>query len=469
MAHVLIIDDDKEMCKMLSNMVTSMEHTATYAHSIKDGLEKVSSEIFDIVFLDVKLPDGIGLEALPQIRETESSPEVIIITGHGDPDGAEIAIKNGAWDYIQKPLSPKKIVLPLTRVLQYRDDLKKAQKPAVALKLDGMVGSSPQWKGCLDLIAQIANSDANVLISGETGTGKELFARAVHNNSHCAEKNMVVVDCAALPENLVESMLFGHEKGAFTGADRERVGFIKEAHGSTLFLDEVGELPLAVQKAFLRVLQEHCFMPLGSSNEIQSDFRLVAATNRDLERMVQAQQFRQDLFFRLQSFRIEIPPLRTRVQDIKDLAMHYTTLLCERYGTETKGFSPDFFEALAAYEWPGNIRELIHTLERVLTTAMFEPTLFPRHLPSNIRIHAARASVMKNSADREVAQQESDSPQMIPSLQDIREAALFNAEKQYLNNLMSHIKWDVKEACRISGLSRSRLYHLLKKYKISKS
>jgi two-component system NtrC family response regulator len=188
MANVLIIDDDKEMCKMLADMVTSMENNATYAHSIKDGLNEASSKKFDIVFLDVKLPDGNGLELLPTIRETESSPEVIIITGAGDPDGAEIAITNGAWDYMQKPLSPKKIMLPLTRVLQYRDDLKKAKKPAMALKLDGMVGSSPQWKNCLDLLAQIANSDANVLISGETGTGKELFARAIHNNGSRAEK-----------------------------------------------------------------------------------------------------------------------------------------------------------------------------------------------------------------------------------------------------------------------------------------
>jgi two-component system NtrC family response regulator len=469
MAHVLIIDDDKEMCKMLADMVTSMEHNAAYAYSIKDGLNEASSEAFDIVFLDVKLPDGNGLELLPTIRKTEASPEVIIITGAGDPDGAEIAIKNGAWDYIQKPLSPKKIILPLTRVLQYRDDLKKAKKPAVALKLDGMVGSSPQWKSCLDLLAQIANSDANVLISGETGTGKELFARAIHNNSSRARKNMVVVDCAALPENLVESMLFGHEKGAYTGADKERVGFIKEAHGSTLFLDEVGELPLPVQKAFLRVLQEHQFMPLGSRKEIESDFRLVAATNRDLERMVESKQFRQDLFFRLQSLTIEIPPLRARPQDIKDLAMNYVAKLCERYGTASKGCSPDFFEALAAYEWPGNVRELIHTIERVLALARFEPTLFPRHLPSNIRIHAARASVSKNSERIEVSQQESDSTQMLPRLQDIRETALFNVEKQYLKDLMLLIAWDIKEACRISGLSRSRLYHLLKKYKINKS
>jgi len=194
-------------------------------------------------------------------------------------------------------------------------------------------------EACLDLVAQIANSRVNVLITGETGTGKENFAKAIHKNSSRAGKNFVVVDCTALPETLVESMLFGHEKGAFTGAEKARVGLIKEADGGTLFLDEVGELPLIVQKDFLRVLQENRFRPLGSNKEIESDFRLVSATNRDLERMVESGQFRKDLFFRLQSVIIELPPLRNRPRDIKDLAIHYVVKLCERYGMETKGFS----------------------------------------------------------------------------------------------------------------------------------
>jgi len=468
MANILIIDDDKMLCNTLSRYVRRLGHDATYVLTLEDGLNEVSSNTFDVVFLDVNLPDGNGLDALPGIRKAPSPPEVIIITGEGDPDGAELAIKSGAWTYIEKPFSMENVELQLIRALQYHQE-KADRKPPVALKREKIIGNSPQLDACLDLLAQVANSEVNVLITGETGAGKELFAKTIHKNSSRAQKNFVVVDCAALPETLVESMLFGHEKGAFTGAEKARVGLIKEADGGTLFLDEVGELPLTVQKDFLRVLQENHFRPLGSDKEIESDFRLVSATNRDLEGMVQSGMFRKDLFFRLQSVIIELPPLRTRPQDIKDLAMHYMIKLCERHGIETKGFSPDFFETLAAYNWPGNVRELINTMERVLTFARFEPTLFPRHLPTTIRVREARASVRAKAGSRKNSEEDSPPAEMLSKLQDVRESALAKAEKQYLHDLMLFTKRNVKEACRVSGLSRSRLYHLLNKYKIRRS
>ena len=334
--------------------------------------------------------------------------------------------------------------LQLVRALQYRKE-KADIKPPVALKREEIVGSSRQLETSLDLLAQVAGSDANVLLTGETGTGKEVFANTIHRNSSRAGKNFVVVDCTALPETLVESMLFGHEKGAFTGAEKARTGLVKEADGGTLFLDEVGELPLSVQKDFLRVLQENRFRPLGSNKEIESDFRLVSATNRDLEKMIESGEFR------------------------KDLAIHYMVKLCERYGMETKGFSPDFFETLAAYNWPGNVRELIHTMERVLTVARFEPTLFPRHLPTKIRAYAARASVRKTGVGREKLEEDNHPAEMLPKLQDVRETAVSKAEKQYLYDLILLTKKDIKEACRVSGLSQSRLYHLMKKHKISRT
>jgi len=466
MSNILIIDDEKLLCDTLSRYVQRIGHDTTYALSLEDGLKEVLSNTFDVVFLDVRLPDGNGLDALPRIQKAPSAPEVIIITGEGDPDGAEIAIKSGAWAYIEKPLSMEKITLQLVRALQYHEE-KAGKKQPVVLKSEGIVGSSPQLETCLDLLAQIANSNVNILITGETGTGKELFAKAIHKNSSRAGKNFIVVDCTALPETLVESMLFGHEKGAFTGAEKARVGLIKEADGGTLFLDEVGELPLTVQNDFLRVLQEYRFRPLGSNKEIESNFRLISATNRDLEGMVESGQFRQDLFFRLHSFIIELPPLRTRPKDIKDLTMHYMVNLCERYGMETKGISPDFFDALIAYDWPGNVRELIHAIERVITIARFEPTLFPKHLPTQIRIHEARASVGKGQASREEPKEENQPIHTLPRLQDVREAALSKVERQYLYDLMLLTKRDMKEASRISGLSRSRLYDLLQKYEIS--
>ena len=283
------------------------------------------------------MPDGNGLDLLPKIHELPSQPEVIIITGLGDPDGAEIAIKNGAWDYIEKSSSTKEMALPFTPCLTVPGG-EDGQEALTALKLGGIIGNSPGMHACLDLLAQAAHSEVNVLITGETGTGKEVFARAIHDNSRRAESNFVVVDCTALPETLVESVLFGHEKGAFTGADRPQDGLIKQAHGGTLFLDEIGELPLGIQKAFLRVLQEHRYRPVGSKHELVSSFRLLAATNRDLDRMVQEGTLSFGSPLPAATLTIEIPPLSARKEDIKELAMFHMARVCERYQIGTKGF-----------------------------------------------------------------------------------------------------------------------------------
>ena len=466
MANVLIIDDDEMLCNMMCRHLGTKGHDTTYALTLEDGLSKGASDSFDVVFLDVRLPDGNGLEALPRIRGLSSAPEVIIFTGAGDPDGAELAIRSGAWDYIEKPPSVEQLTLPLVRALQYREE-KEKRKSKVALRSEGIVGSSPLIESCLDLVAQAANSDANVLITGETGTGKELFAIAIHKNSHRADKNFVVVDCAALPESLVESMLFGHEKGAFTGADRVHLGLIKHAHGGTLFLDEVGELPLSLQKPFLRVLQEHRFRPVGGNQETESNFRLVAATNRDLEAMVRAGQFRKDLLYRLKSFVIDLPALREHLEDIKDLAVYHMARLCERYGTETKGFSPEFFEALYVYNWPGNVRELNNVLERTLVSARHDPTVFPKHLPEPIRIEFARSAFQKEIGEEGTAARDASAPGPLQPLKEFREAAIDEAESRYLKDLMKLTEGRINEACRISGLSRARLYALLKKRNIS--
>ncbi len=472
MANVLIIDDDQGMCGMMVELVKNMGHKAVYSTTLNQGLEKAIRGDFDVVFLDVLMPDGNGLEALATIREVKSAPEVIIITGAGTSDGAEIAIKNGAWDYLQKPLSPKKIMLPLSRVFQYRDSLKKKPRPPVALKLPGIVGSSSSIRERYDLLAQAANSNANVLISGETGTGKELFAKAIHLNSNCAQKKMVVVDCAALPESLIESSLFGHEKGAFTGADRSRDGLIKMADGGTLFLDEIGELGSLLQKTFLRVLQERKFRPVGGEDEIYSNFRLIAATNKNLETMAEQGTFRKDLLYRLQSVVLELPPLRDRREDIKEITVHHVTKICDRYGTETKGFSTDFFQVLQEYDWHGNVRELTNALESAISAAFYEPILFPKHLPMNIRVKMARASVNDSSVGM-MSENLLDTNRLkrtvVPPYRDFRDSILEGPERKYFKDLMALTRGNVSEACRISGLGRTWLYKVLKKYNIEKN
>ena len=465
MAKILIIDDDILFCKMLAKKITYMNHDVSIENTLNCGMRTATSQNFDIIFLDVRMPDGNGLDMLPKLRHLKSEPEIIIITGLGDPDGAELAVKSGAWDYIQKGTSLQEIILPLVRALQYSEEKRSSKIPVNLIRI-GIVGNSEQMRMCLDQVAQAAQSDANVFISGETGTGKERFAQAIHANSERANENFVTVDCTALPETIVESVLFGHKKGSFTGADKDHVGLIKHADKGTLFLDEIGDLTLSLQKTFLRVLEERHYRPIGSSREESSDFRLIAATNRNLDDMANNMEFRKDLLFRVRSFAIELPPLRDRIEDIKDITMYHTAKICDRYGIETKGFSPEFFSALENYNWPGNVRELVNVLERTISAARHEGTLFPRHLPISLRVIIARDSVTQ---DKQVHYNESkniDTSDGFPQLKEYRESAIADVEKHYLTDLLAYTGYSKKEACRISGLSRTRLYTLLKKYDI---
>lgn len=487
MANVLIIDDDSVICEILCELVQRIGHHASCEHTLKKGLNRVACDSFDVVFLDVGMPDGNGLQSINTIRSTPSKPEVVIITGDGDPDGAELAIKNGAWDYLQKPFSLNDITLPLTRVLQYRENLENTLAPAVVLKHEGIIGSSQEIHECLNILAQASRNDANVLITGETGTGKELFARALHANSKRSKGNFVVVDCAALPESLKESALFGHAKGAFTGADYAAEGLVKQADGGTLFLDEVGELNPTLQKVFLRVLQEKRFRPVGGKSEIKSDFRLVAATNRNLETMVKNNQFRSDILYRLKTITIELPALRSHAEDINEIVLFHTKRICKSLDIEVKGCSPDFMNTLSRYKWPGNIRELVNTMEGAVSKAYNEPILFPKHLPDNIRVHVIRSSVdlkiNQNKPDHHQAYFVQKSPDdekhgnaykpdisSVMSLKTMvsRDQALEEADIRYLKNLMLLTQGNIKESCKISGLGRTRLYTLLKKYNISR-
>ncbi len=466
MARVLIIDDDQGMCKMLSRKIKSMGHEVDCARTIEESMNMMSASSYDIAYLDVYLPDGNGLEALPLIRKTSPASEIIIMTGLGDHKGAETAIKNGAWDYIEKPSTANLMVLPMVRVLQYKAAAV-TPVPQSIIKRDGIIGQSEKIRNSLDQVGQVAKSDTNVLLTGETGTGKELFAWSIHQNSSRAHKNFVIVDCTILTETLVEGMLFGHEKGAFTSADRMREGLIEQADGGTLFLDEVGELPYSVQKSFLRVLQEHRFRPLGSKHELSSDFRLVAATNRDLDKMVAQGEFREDLLFRIRSFVIQLKPLRERTDDIEELVTYKIGINFERHGTKMMSLSPDFLQALKAYDWPGNVRELFSTVEQAILMAGNRTVLFPNDLPDYIRIKISQAQIGRNK-DHQAGREDEPPPRRLDHarLQDVRDAALGKAEKDYLHELKVLSGNNIDQACSISGLSQSRLYSLLKKYNI---
>ncbi len=465
MAAVLIVDDDRQMNAALGEVVTELGHTVDAAYTLADGLERVRRNGCDVIFLDVRLPDGNGVDAVPAIRALPNAPEVIVVTAFDDAEEAARAITAGAWDYVRKPASIEEMTLPLIRAVQYRREHTRTNIDR--LNRSHIIGSARRTMEALAKASEAAACDAGVLITGETGTGKELFARTIHENSSRAHRRFVVVDCAALPDTLVESILFGYRKGAFTGADRDRDGLLAEADGGTVFLDEIGELPLSLQKSFLRVLQERRFLPIGASEEVGSDFRVIAASNRDMERMAVEDRFRPDLLYRINAIPIELAPLRGRKEDIREIVLEYTERYCERYSLEPKGFAPEFFEALEVYNWPGNVRELINTLERVLSTARAERTLFHYHLPPAIRISFARAESGNGTAPAPVVPPMSmvhlpNDATAFPPLHEFRESM----DRRYLTALLQATDGRRNAACEISGLSRSRFFDLLKKYRI---
>ena len=453
MASVLILDDDESIRHALSRVVQRLGHHPETANDLRSTRASLSRSNWDAVFLDVRLPDGSGLDLLPELNRLPDPPETIILTGEGNPDGAELAMVHGAWDYIEKSASVSALSLTLSRALDYRNEKKKAAtENQTPFDRGRILGTSPVIKERLRQIAQAAASDVSVLLSGETGTGKELFAEAIHANSARRHAPFVVVDCAAMPESLIESLLFGHKKGAFTGANQNETGLVRKAHGGTLFLDEIGELPLSLQKAFLRVLQERTVRPVGATCEEPVDFRLVAATHRDLDRLVENGAFRQDLLFRIRAFPLSLPPLTERMEDLAEIAAFHLKRIAKRNHTQPKTLTSGVLSALSVWDWPGNVRELVNTLEYAVVAAGGAHHLVARHLPTAIRVHAARLLVSTPTPA---------SPGPLPLLSEFRDAAMKRAEKDYLEALMKDHP-TLKDACRISGLSQSRLYALLK-------
>jgi len=465
MAAILIVDSDEQYLEMLSGQIGCLGHDAACALSCEDGWHKLTAGNFAVMLISALLPDGDGLSLLPRFKDLADPPEVIILAADVNAEEARSALEQGAWDYVEKPLLFTDIKPVVESALTYREQTR-ALNSIRTFARGGIIGNSGPMKACLDLAAHAAESDVNVLICGETGTGKELLARVIHANSSRANGPLIVVDCAALPEHLAESMLFGHKKGAFTGADSDKDGLVKQADGGTLFLDELGELPLALQKTFLRVLQEKCFRPVGAKHEIKSNFRLIAATNRNLAEMAGEGKFRDDLLFRVHALMVNPPPLRERKQDIAELALSRIALQCRLRGSEPKKVSTEFLETLQAYSWPGNVRELFNVLDGCLAQVRGEGILIPQHLPVQLRIEAAQAAILQRRPAANVKEQKQPLRTIIPELKVYRQMAAQEAEKKYLHNLTSLQRVDVDSACQISGLSRSRFYELLKKYRL---
>jgi len=472
MANILIIDDEEYIRDILSARAEGLNHKAASAGTIRQGLELIKKNNFDLVFLDIKLPDGSGLDLLQTIRQLPAKPEVIVITAVGSLKGAEIAIKNGAWDYLNKPLKKEDIILRIDRALAYRKIKKK--KKTVILDTGTIIGKSPAIKKCFEKIAQCVSGRSNVLLSGETGTGKEVFARAIHNNCSLTGANFIIVDCAAMPKTLAESVLFGHVKGAFTGADRASAGLVAAADKGTLFLDEIGELPFSLQATFLRVLQERSFRPVGSPHEKQSDFRLISATNRNLDQMVSEGTFRRDLLHRIRTSHIVLPPLRERKTDIQDLANFYINKFCMKHNLNAKALLPETLDFLKSYGWPGNVRELIHTIEQTILNEPDSPLIYPYSLPDPIRLNFVKQGLKDRSHPVQPAENSSlesivfsfIDKQDLPNLKELRNLFIDEIEKVYLKRILSDNGWDVEKTAKILGVGRNRVYVLIRKYNL---
>ncbi len=461
MHTVLIIDDDEGVVKTISAILGRMEIPAEVSFTLEDGLGRLAQGDFDIVLLDVNLPDGNGIDSIPQIIDRDFPPLVIIMTAYTDADGAGLAIESGAWDYLRKPLSLKDLKLHVIRALEYQEQKRQTMDHAV-FEVPDIIGTSKAIQQCLAQSAQIVTSDANVLITGETGTGKELFAKAIHDRSARRNGRFIVVDCSILSENFIESVLFGHEKGAFTGADKMRKGLITLANGGTLFLDEVGELPESIQSSFLRVLQEKKFRPVGSEEEVESDFRVICATNKDLDQMVSKNRFRRDLLYRLKTFVLNLPPLRERKQDIHQIALSQIQTSCDHHHKPVKEMASDFLDALEKYDWPGNVRELINAVETSVTSAQLGEKLFAVHLPRQIRAQIARASVEKQNSAPPLNDKDDRAGLHAMVYRDFIE----KTEQEYLKSLFADTGGDIQMMLERSGLSRTVLYRKLKKHQV---
>jgi two-component system NtrC family response regulator len=472
-ATVLLVDDDRDMFTGLEAMAAAEGIGMAHAPSLREAIRLQSAFAYDLILIKDRLPDGVVTEAIPSLCNA-ATPEMIVYTRGGNPVEAELILNIGCWDYLIDPTPGPGLLDLIQNAIRYHQEKLANCGPnrgdlCKLLQNEGMIGNSQPMQQCLDLVPKAAKSDVNVLITGESGTGKELFASAIHRLSPRSAKKLVVVDCAALPKELVESILFGNDKGAFTGADKNREGLVKQADGGTLFLDEVGELPLELQKKFLRVLQERTFRPVGGREEISSNFRLIAATNKNLRGMCEKKTFREDLLFRLQTFHLELPPLRVRANDITELAYYFE----ERHNRYSKGgekkFSPDFLMILKQYDWPGNVRELFHALEYAILTAQDNTTLYPMHLPTNIRVQVTRNALNARQApeSRPADAGNRDHSGSLPLLHTLRERVIEDTEKEYLKKLVTLVAGDIRRAQMISGLSRSRLYNLLNKYGIS--
>ncbi len=444
--HVLVVDDDPNMCAILEAELTKRAYDVTLSQSPEDAFKRVEvgADDVDVVLTDFHMQGFSGVELCARIVASSRDIPVVVMTAFGSMDSAVAAIRAGAYDYVTKPLDADDLAMTLDRGVKdraLREEVRRLRRGVEgAGRFEDMVGSSPLMVKAFDLIARVAKSDATVLVTGESGTGKELVAKAIHTRSSHAGGPFIAINCAAMPEPLLESELFGHVKGAFTDARQTRRGLFLKAAGGTLFLDEIGEMPAGMQAKLLRALQERTVRPVGGEEEIPFDTRIVAATNRDLEQEVAAKRFREDLYYRVNVVHIDVPPLRARGRDVLTLAKHIL-LRCQPGGQRVIGFTAAVVDAILSYPWPGNVRELQNCMERAVALAEFDH-LRLEDLPEKV-------SDFKEA----VVRVESHDPS------DLITAA--ELERRYIAQVVAAVNGNKTIAARILGFDRRTIYRKL--------
>ena len=447
---VLVVDDDANHADALGEALDAFGYERVVVHSGNEGLEALGQQTFDIVLTDLRMADADGMEVLERARRAGDT-DVVVITGHASVESAVEAMAAGAAHYITKPVNIAELREVLSRILEAQTLRRRNTELEAQLDerygFDQIIGQSAPMQKVFQTIRQVARTDVTVLVTGESGTGKELVARAIHQNSKRRSAPLVALNCAALPESLLESEIFGHEKGAFTGATQRKIGHIEHATGGTLFLDEVGEMPLTTQVKLLRVLEQREITRLGSTTVVPVDIRVIAATNKNLVEEVAERRFREDLYFRLKVVAVELPALRTRVSDIPLLVSRFITELSERHGTQVRGFGPDVMRILEAQEWPGNVRELRNVIEYMVVTSQNE-ILEPGDLPDSV-------------------DSERVSPAVTGEIGGLAGRTAKDVEAEHIRATLELVDHNRAKAAKLMEIGERTLYRKIKEYEIS--
>jgi two-component system response regulator HydG len=447
-ARILIVEDDRPQADAVYEALERQGHHCVVVTEPRRALDLLDDNGFDLILTDLVMHEVDGMQILREAKRRDPATEVIVVTGHGSIETAVQAMREGAHDYVTKPLNLGELRDRVAKALEHRRLVVRTEQLSAQLEerfgFEGIIGQSPAIRRVVETCRQIAPTDATVLIEGESGTGKELVAKAIHNNSPRKQRNFVALNCAALSEGILESELFGHEKGAFTGAVSSRKGRFEHADGGTLFLDEVGDMPSPIQIKLLRVIEEGEIVRVGSNEPRHVDVRLISASNRDLAGLVKQGTFREDLFFRLKVVRIVLPPLRERREDIPLLTEHYIRRLAQEHGKPVTALTPEAQAVLSAYDWPGNVRELINTLETMVVLARGE-TLDLEDIPAEIRPGEAT----------------SDGGDLASGM------SLQDAERVLIERTLRETEGNRQKTAEILGIGERTLYRKIKQYGLS--